>query len=418
VHIPGQTRRHVVRRTVAAAALVLVGSTLATSPPASPAPLPGAAEAVRAVPGVSGCRTDGKLEVCFSSPPTQGRRDGAVINRLRALFRAAGDGDALRIAMFRWDIAVAADDLLAAQRRGARVEIVADRDVTGNKVGRSLLRKVEKRDGGRNNVIVCRGACLPWTGKGPAPAAQNVNHLKLVIADIAGVRSVLTTSSNLAKRQYHQYNSLLRITDARLFAFHLDYWKRLRKQSLRADGKTWNDPAKVHDGPPRTLVYPRKSDIVLQTLEQVRCARGMRQVDVMVAVIQRYDVRRELGKLHRRGCRVRVVVDRELVENWLQTRVRLGDGTHVDLPNTLVKTMSNHDKAISIHARIGGRERWLVVTGTSNTTCGGLRYNDEVMLRLDGRWLYRQYAAHFADAFARAHQSPNPRQVPTQKHCR
>ena len=400
---------------MAGVAVALAGSTLVTGDPASAFP---PADTARAVPGVSGCATDGQLEVCFSSPPTQGRRDGAVINRLRSLFRAADAGDALRIAIFRWDIAVAADDLLAAQGRGARVEIVADRDVTGNKVGRRLLRKIERRDPDRNNVVVCRGSCLPWAGKGPAPSAQNVNHLKLVIADIAGERSVLTTSSNLAKRQYHQYNSLLRVTDAKLYAFHLDYWKRLRKQSLRADGKRWDDGDKVHAGPPRSLVYPRKADIVLRTLRQVRCATGMRQVDVMVAVIQRYDVRRELGLLHRRGCRVRIVVDRELVENWLQTRVRLGDGSHVDLPNARVKTVSNHDKAISIHARLGGRERWVVVTGTSNTTCGGLLYNDEVMLRLNGRWLYRQYAAHFADAFARAHQSPRPRQVPTQKHCR
>ncbi len=416
MNTPGPGRL-VLRRTVAGLALALAGTTPVVAPPPASS-LPAPADNSRAVPGVSGCRTDGGLEVCFSSPPTQGRRDGAVINRLRALFRAAGEGDALRIAMFRWDIAVAADDLLAAQRRGARVEVVADRDVTGNKVGRTLLRKVERRDSGRNNVVVCRGACLPWTGKGPAPSAQNVNHLKLVIADLAGERSVLTTSSNLAKRQYHQYNSLLRITDARLYAFHLDYWKRLRKQSLRADGNRWDDGDKVHSGPPRSLVYPRRSDVVLQTLRQVRCARGMRQVDVMVAVIQRHDVRRELGLLHRRGCRVRIVVDRELIENWLQTRVRLGDGSHVDLPNALVKTVSNHDKAISIHARLGGRERWVVVTGTSNTTCGGLLYNDEVMLRLSGRWLYRQYAAHFADAFARSHQSAHPRQVPTQKHCR
>jgi phosphatidylserine/phosphatidylglycerophosphate/cardiolipin synthase-like enzyme len=114
---------------------------------------------------------------------------------------------------------------------------------------------------------------------------------------------------------------------------------------------------------------------------------------------------------------VRVVVDRELVENWLQARVRLGDGSRVDLPNHRVRTVSNHDKVITIHARVGGEERWIVVTGTSNTTCGGLRYNDEVMVRLTGKWLYRRYAAHVADAFARAHQSPHPRQVPTQKHC-
>lgn len=369
------------------------------------------------VPGVSGCSSQGRLEVCFSSPPTEGRSDAAVINRLRRLFQAAGPGDSLRIAMFRWEIAKAADDLLAAQRRGARVEVVADHDVVTNRVGRSLLRRIERRDDGRDNVVVCRGACLPWRASGPAPGGQDVNHLKVVLADLGGERSVTTTSSNLAKRQYHQYNSLLRVTDDALYDYAMEWWSRLRKQSLRVDGHTWDDGDKADPGPPAVSLYPRRADVVISTLRRVRCAPGMRQVDVMVAVIQRHDVRRQLGLLHREGCRVRVVVDRESIENWIQARVRLPDGSYVDLPNPLVRTVSNHDKAFTIHARVGGRERWLVLTGTSNTTCGGLLYNDEIMLRVGGEWVHHRYAAHFRDAFARAHQSPNPKAVPKLKPC-
>jgi phosphatidylserine/phosphatidylglycerophosphate/cardiolipin synthase-like enzyme len=371
-----------------------------------------------AVPGISGCSTSGELEVCVSSPPTEGHSDAAVINRLRRLFQAASAGDALRVAMFRWEIAQAADDLLAAQQRGARVEIVADHDVVTNRVGRSLLRKVERRDTRRDNVVVCRGACLPWRAPGPAPGGQDVNHLKVVLADLGGERSLTSTSSNLARRQFHQYNSLVRITDERLYAFGLEWWKRLRRQSLRADGETWDDRDKYFAGPPAASIHPRRADLVVSTLRRVRCAPGMRQVDVMVAVIQRHDVRRQLGLLHRNGCRVRVVVDRESIENWMQARVRLADGTVIDLPNKQVRTVSNHDKVYAIHARLGGRERWVVLTGTSNTTCGGLLYNDEIMFRIGGEWVQHRYAAHFRDAFARAHQSPTPRAVPTLGHCR
>lgn len=386
--------------------------------------LPGASGAVaapvpdRAVPGVSGCTSEADLEVCFSSPPTQGRRDAAVINRLRGLFQEAGQGDVLRIGMFRWEIGAAADDLLAAQRRGARVEVVADRDVMTNRVGTRLLRRLERRDRGRDNVVVCRGACLPWRAAGPAPGGQDVNHLKVVLADLDGERSVTSTSSNLATRQYHQYNSLLRITDDKLYDFTLRWWARLKKQSLRAHGTTWNDGAKAHSGSVRALVHPNRRDLVLSTLRRVRCAAGMRQVDVMVAVIQRPEIRRALGLLHRQGCRVRVVVDRESIENWLQARVRLADGSVIDLPDKRVRTVSQHDKALTLHVRLGGKERWLVVTGTSNTTCGGLLYNDEIMFRLSGAWVHHRYAAHFRDAFARAHQSPHPRAVPKLRGCR
>ncbi len=397
---------------VAAASLSLIAM-VAIAPPAAAKLGDAVASSAHRPSGVSGCEEKGELEICFSSPPTSKGSDGAVINRMRALFRSAGGGDAIRIAMFRWEIKVAAEDLLAAQRRGAQVQFVADDDVTTNKVGRRLLSRLEAYDARTNDVVVCRGACLPWRASGPAPGSQDVNHLKLILADIDGEQSVLSTSSNLSTLQYRQYNSLFRVSDQRTYRFHLAYFKRLKAQSTRG----WDDRDKITRGRPTAFAYPRRGDLVVNTLRQVRCGPGMRQVDVMVAVIQRYDVRQALGLLDRSGCVVRVVVDRELVENWIQTPVQLADGRSWDIPNDRVRTVSNHDKVYAIHARIGGKESWTVLTGTSNATCGGLYYNDEVMMRLDGKFAFRQYAAHFADAYRHAHQSPNPEAVPTQSSC-
>jgi phosphatidylserine/phosphatidylglycerophosphate/cardiolipin synthase-like enzyme len=138
---------------------------------------------------------------------------------------------------------------------------------------------------------------------------------------------------------------------------------------------------------------------------------------VEVAVIQRAAVRSELGRLQSAGCRVRIVVTRERVENWLQARVRLSDGRVVNLDNARVRTALLHDKVITIHALVGGREKYVVLAGTSNLTCGGLLYNDEMMVRLDDRWAYLTYERHFADVYAHAHQSPNPGDVPHQRAC-
>ncbi len=140
-------------------------------------------------------------------------------------------------------------------------------------------------------------------------------------------------------------------------------------------------------------------------------------VDVLHAVIQRYDVRAELGRLQRAGCRVRIVVTRELIENWLQTRLTLPDGGTADIPDSQVRTIINHDKVWAIHAKWQGKESYLVVTGTSNATCGGLLYNDEMMVRLKGKWVWKQYSAHFARAYRHAHQSPNPQTLPVQARC-
>ncbi len=365
----------------------------------------------------SGCNANGAYEICFSSPAAKGGKDAAVVKHFVDIFGAAGAGDSLRIAMFRWDIPATTTALVAAQKRGAHVEIVADADMTTKPAGRAVIAQIEAGDPMPGNVVVCKGACLPWAGSGPAPPSQDVNHLKLLLADIGGQKSVVTSSSNFEGRQYSQVNSLARTFDARFYAFGLEYFQRLRAQSWTVGGVTWTDKLKTFAGTPDAMVYPRKGgDLVVNTLKQVHCAKGMRSVDIMVAVIQRYDVRAQIGRLWNEGCKMRIVTTRDLIENWLQAPFKLPDGRTVDIANDVVRTIIAHDKVYAIHAKVNGKERYLTLTGTSNTTCGGLLYNDEMMLRLDGAWAYKTYLAHVVDAFKHAHQS-RVSAVPVQARC-
>jgi len=364
-------------------------------------------------PSKTGCEVRGVIEVCFSSPPTRAG-DPTVIDRPTTLFDSAGPGDTIRVAMFRWDIEAPTAALIAAQRRGAVVYLVGDDDLRLNPRGRRLIEKLEAQDPDRRNVTICRGACLPWRAPGPFPDSQNVQHLKFYVTDIGGVQSFITSSANLEDRQYRQYNSLLKIDDPALAAFGTAYFTRLFDQSLSSGGRTWNDRRKVFEsGSVTVAVYPNRSDLLLSTLRDLTCVRGARDVSAMFAVIQRADVRVELARLATDGCRVRVVTTRDTVENWLQTDVPGGR-----LPTSAVRTTLTHDKMLVVHARFRGVPTRLVVTGTSNTTCGGLLYNDEVMVRLvDDRWLHDQYLAHFDDAWAHSHQSRSG-VVPVMRPCR
>jgi hypothetical protein len=264
--------------------------------------------------------------------------------------------------------------------------------------------------------VVCKGACLPWSGSGPAPPSQDVNHLKYLLAEIGGQKSVITSSSNFEGRQYSQVNSLTRVYDDSFYAFGLQYFQRLRAQSWTVNGVTWTDKLKSFAGPPSAMVYPRHGDLVVDTLRSAHCAKGMNTINIMIAVVQRYDVRTQIGRLAKEGCHLRIVTTRDLIENWLQSPFRLPDGRLVDIDNDKVRTIIAHDKVYAIHAKIHGKERYVVVTGTSNTTCGGLLYNDEMMLRLDGQWAFKTYSAHVADAFKHAHQSRESA-IPVQAHC-
>lgn len=367
---------------------------------------------------LSGCNTDGeKYEACFSSPKTKGGKDPAVVRRFIEIFNSAGAGDTLRIAMFRWDIPDTTKALVAAQRRGAHVEIVADSDMTTKPAGRAVIAKIENGDPARRNVVVCRGSCLPWTGKGPAPPSQNVNHLKFMLAEIDGVKSVITSSSNFEGRQYSQVNSLTRVYDDDLFEFASEYFQRLRAQRWKIGGVAWRNKEKTYAGSPRAMVYPRRGDLVLDTLKQVRCTKRAGTINIMVAVIQRYDVRAQLGRLWKDGCKLRIITTRDLIENWLQKPFMLPNGQRVDINDNVVRTILTHDKVYAIHAMIGGRERHVVLTGTSNTTCGGLLYNDEMMLRLEGEWAFQTYSAHVINAFRHAHQGRSS-VIPVQRRCR
>ena len=362
--------------------------------------------------GKSGCFADSGIEVCFTSPPTV-PADPTVLGRASTLFDAAGPGDTIRVAMFRWDVKPPTDALIAAQRRGAVVYLVGDDDLRLNRHGRRLIKVLEEQDPARTNVTICDGACLPWRAPGPYPDSQDVQHLKFYVTEIGGVQSFITSSANLEDRQYRQYNSMLKIDDPGLYAFGLDYFARLEAQSTKAGGKRWDDRDKVwSNGPITATVYPNRGDLLLSTLQDLSCPKGSR-VSAMFAVIQRDDVRRQLARLSRAGCKVRIVTSRDTVENWMESPQPTGD-----IPDSAVKTVLTHDKMLVAHARFRGKVTDLVVTGTSNTTCGGLLYNDEVMVRVLGnRWLHDQYLAHFDDAYSHAVQG-RTRVMPVMKPCR
>lgn len=362
----------------------------------------------------SGCfaAPDGATQICFNDP-RRGRPDDAVTRGLLEHVARAGAGDSIRISMFRWDYHPAARAVIDAQRRGARVEIVADHDVLTRPAGRRVLKAIEAGEPGHRNVVVCRGACMPWTGSGPPPPSQDINHHKLYLLDIAGVRSVAVTSSNLERRMHDQVNSMVRSADPDLWRFHDEYFDRLRARRWR--GWSARDRS-VRGASVRAFAYPRRGDPVVDLLDSVRCDARARRVDVLWAVIQRADIRRSLQEIDRRGCRVRIVTTRDLIENWLEVRQKGRGGRVWDLPDGRVRTHLIHDKLVLVHARVGGSVKRVTITGNSNATCGGLAYNDEVMWQIEGRWVHETMQRHFDAVYRRAHQASTS-QVPEQASC-
>ena len=193
----------------------------------------------------SGCSTRSGIEVCFTSPPTV-PADPTVLGRASTLFDAAGAGDTIRVAMFRWDIKPPTDALLAAQRRGAVVHLVGDDDLRLNRHGRRLITGLEDQDPDRTNVTICDGACLPWRAPGPYPgqpgrAAPQVlpdgDRRRAVLHHVARPtsRTGSTGSTTRCSRSTTPASTPSASTTSR----------GSQAQSTKVDGKRWDDRSKV-----------------------------------------------------------------------------------------------------------------------------------------------------------------------------
>ena len=133
----------------------------------------------------------------------------------------------------------------------------------------------------------------------------------------------------------------------------------------------------------------------------------------MFAVIQRADVRAQLARLSDAGL---PGARDHLARHGRELAGGAAAERHAAAPG---RPHGAHPRQDARRARPVPRQvTHLTLTGTSNTTCGGLLYNDEVMLRIiDNPWLHDQYLAHFDDAYAHAHQSTT-RVMPVMKPCR
>ncbi len=185
---------------------------------------------------------------------------------------------------------------------------------------------------------------------------------------------------------------------------------RRRRAGGTTAARSWSNGSL---SPPRST--RSRSDLLLSTLRDISCTRGARDVSAMIAVIQRADVRAQLARLSDPGAgcaiahlaRHRGELDADPRCPAATSRTRLVQ--HRPDP----RQDARRPREVPRHAR-----PHLVVTGTSNTTCGGLLYNDEVMLRVvDNRWLHDQYARALRRRVRPRHQSRS-RVMPVMKPCR
>jgi phosphatidylserine/phosphatidylglycerophosphate/cardiolipin synthase-like enzyme len=193
--------------------------------------------------------------------------------------------------------------------------------------------------------------------------------------------------------------------DAALFAAYQAYWDDLatdredRDYDVTADG----------DSDTRVFFFPKASsagtgaveaatDPVHNLFDNVGCAGGTRVRVAMGSWTRRRGyLIDDLARLAGEGCDVGVVYNGATTEGVVETAI-----TDAFEPDQAAKAVHLHSKYIVVDGRYAGEDHRLVWTGSHNFTHGGLRENDETLLRVEDDAIVDAFLADWDDLFARS----------------
>ncbi|WP_310961463.1 phospholipase D-like domain-containing protein [Nocardioides terrisoli] len=209
-------------------------------------------------------------EVCLNDPQGTTTQQQVLVARLKDLADSAGEGDTVRIAMYRWStddsvIDQFTDALKAAAARGASIQILLDDGNTSKDIG-NLETDFP------NDVTVCSpSTCLANSGD---------QHNKLFLFTIGGQNTTVISSINLADGMYTKYANMV-ILHNELLSFYDHYFDRMVDDNW--DGWTTSaDRTKPGiSGKIRAYVYPQltSDDTVADILNAItECDSGANTV--------------------------------------------------------------------------------------------------------------------------------------------
>jgi phosphatidylserine/phosphatidylglycerophosphate/cardiolipin synthase-like enzyme len=340
----------------------------------------------------------------FNNP--MGTRDQAfrLVRHLERAIDSTPPGGVIRVVTYSFDIESTADKLIEAYNRGVRVKIIVNHH-RNPPATRRLKQVLGTSIENPSFLVVCQDGC-----RGPRPATM---HAKFFTFSTAGTarRVVVVGSTNLAYvNAARHWNDLYTIVgDDTLYFAYRRLFAQMRRDRPVADPYTVTDSGKF-----RAYFFPQPeatqgTDVAYETLSDVRCkgATGGAGVDgrtvVRVSMFTWGGSRglylvRQLDRLADRGCIVQVNLgapSRDVVEALRASSIDVFD-TRVDTNSNGHADKYVHNKYFIVSGVIGSNtSARQVYTGSQNWKRYSMMYEDEVLLRISDRAVYRRYAAQF-----------------------
>ncbi|GAB3456491.1 phospholipase D-like domain-containing protein [Actinophytocola sediminis] len=328
----------------------------------------------------------------FNDPTTPGRQY-AIRDHLRSLIQGAASGSRIRVAIYHFNDALIAADLVAAADRGVDVRMVLDHSTSTTGPALSVIQAL----GGKAVVCTQNAACI---GNKGTPIMHNKFFL---FSDTAGSTNVVVQSSaNLTSGNAETYwnNAVTLVGNTALYNGYLSYF-----DDLAAKAKNGDYYRTVSAGAVKAYYFPRagtneSTDTVYNMLtENVTCegntstgtATGRTIIRIAMWYFSRDDIARRLRALADQKCWIEVVY----------TTLDAGSRGHLTGHDRIVLYQLDgdhivHSKYLLIEGTYAGEQdtRW-VVTGSHNYTNAALRENDEAMIRIRSDPIHDQYRSNF-----------------------
>lgn len=356
---------------------------------------------------LAGTATASAAAVCADAPVTPvttgavfndpaGGDGAALVRKLCGLIKQTPAGARIQVAHFVMSGTAGtefADELIKAHQRGVGVQVVLDGDTRGATVAGRLSAELGTDTTAGSWVHLCTG---PPSGGTAACIGDKGQHNKFYLFSRTGRASdvVVQSSANLTDLNSTTYwnNAVVLPGNRRLYAAYTGYFA-----DLAAERKNLDYHRVVQTPGVRAHFFPNATtDPIVDYLGPVSCRRGTTiRVGMSEWDTYRIAIPQRLRDLAAQGCTVRIVygiMDDEVKQLLLaEPRVELrtlGDGAA--LPGRV------HSKYLLIEGSYDGdRDAHWVFTGSHNYNQTSLRRNDETLLRLNDRSVYRQYVANF-----------------------
>ncbi|HET6740839.1 MAG TPA: phospholipase D-like domain-containing protein [Kribbella sp.] len=348
-----------------------------------------------------------QVDLTFNDPVDHNGQDITQLNKMIALFNGAPAGSEIRIALYSITANIVYDAIKAAVDRGVHVYVVhngEDKNSTDDSPAAlaALLGANHHWCDHGSSTLAYGGGCLSNSGTG-------LMHAKYMLfsqtKDATGAAKSWVTWFGSPNMTYASganlfNNSFTIYGDKTLYDnFYNQQWLPQWQEKTYA-GNDFYDAATPRgyfgSAASHVQVYSspeQNTDLVANRLGYIDADADCR-IRVMEASINdtRSAVVDKLISLHDAGCKV--WVDVGAIQSASLSKLKsAGIGVHQS---------PVHDKTIIVSARYAGSAavRPLVFTGSHNLTASALRYNDELLVKVeDSQPMYDAFYTHFNDAY-------------------